>query len=155
VNTQTLAVSGMTRGTIIPTNTGPLHHAAVMVTSDQPVVVERPDYFSKVNGGNAQTVSGATSVVGTQTLTNDWLFAEGYTGSGFQEYLVLANFSMSAVMTSVMLEFSNGHTETVTETIQPLDQTFVDVNAIIADRFGSCDTTPCQPTQDVVSQLPN
>ena len=153
VNTQTLAVSGMTRGTIIPTNTGPLHHAAVMVTSDQPVVVERPDYFSNVNGGNAQTVSGASSVVGMQTLKNDWLFAEGYTGSGFQEYLVLANFNTSAVTTNVMLEFSNGHTETVSETIQALDQTFVNVNSIIANKFGTCDTNPCQSTQDVSAEI--
>lgn len=153
VNTQMLAVPGMTRGTIIPTNTGPLHHAAVVVTSDLPVVVERPDYFSNVNGGNAQTVSGATSVVGAQALKNDWLFAEGYTGSGFQEYFVLANFSTSPVMTNVVLEFSNGHTETMAETIQPLDQTFVDVNAIIANRIGTCDTNPCQVTQDVSAEI--
>ncbi len=121
VNTQTLTVTGMTRGTIIPSNTGPLHHTAVEVISDQTVVVERPDYFSNVNGGNAQIVSGASSVVGAQAPKNDWLFAEGYTGSGFQEYLVLANFGTSVITTSVMLEFSNGHTETVAETIQPLD----------------------------------
>ena len=149
VNTQTLAVPGMTRGTIIPNNTGPLHHAAVIVTSDQPVVVERPDYFSNVNGGNAQMVSGATSVIGAKALNNDWLFAEGYTGDGFQEYLVLANFSMSSVTTNVVLEFSNGHTESVPEIIQPLDQTFVDVNSIISNRFGTCDINPCQATQDV------
>jgi hypothetical protein len=88
-----LHVSAGKRGTIIPNNSGLLQHAAVMVTSDQPIVVERPDYFNNVNGGNAHSVSGASSVVGTQALKNDWLFAEGYTGSGFQEYLVLANFS--------------------------------------------------------------
>jgi len=153
VNTQTLAVAGGTRGTIIPNNSGTLHHAAVTVTSDQQVVVERPDYFSNVNGGNAQTVSGASSVVGVRTLKNDWLFAEGYTGGKFQEYFVLANFGTTAVSANVVLEFSNGHTETVPETIQPSDQTFVNVNAIVANNLGTCDTTPCQPTPDVSAEI--
>ena len=153
VTTQTLAVPGGTRGTIIPNNSGTLHHAAVTVTSDQPVVVERPDYFSNVNGGNAQTVSGASSVVGASTLKNDWFFAEGYTGSGFQEYFVLANFSSTAVSANVVLEFSNGHTETVPETIGSSDQTFVNVNAIVANNLGTCDTSPCQPTADVSAEI--
>lgn len=153
INTLTVQVAGGTRGTIIPNNSGSLQHAAVTVTSDQPVVVERPDYFSNVNGGNAQAVSGSSSVVGVQNLQNDWLFAEGYTGEGFQEYLVLANFGTSPVAANVKLEFSNGHTETVPETIAPLDQTFVDVNAAIASSLGTCDTTPCQPTQDVSAEV--
>src|SRR5437764_4543921 len=99
-------------------------------------MVERPDYFSNVNGGNAQTVSGASSVVGVSTLKNDWFFAEGYTGSGFQQYFVLANFSTTAVSANVVLEFSNGHTETVPETIAPSDQNVVNVNAIVANNLG-------------------
>jgi len=153
VNTLTLTVTGGTRGTIIPNNGGTLMHAAVTVTSDQPVVVERPSYFSNINGGNAHTVSGASSVVGVSTLKNNWLFAEGYTGGSFQEYFVLANFGPSAVSANVMLEFSNGHTETVTETIAPSDQTFIDVNSIVANHLGTCDTTPCQPTQDVSAAI--
>src|SRR5205085_10924733 len=141
VNTLTIQVPGGTRGTIIPNNSGALHHAAVIVTSDQSVVVERPDYFSNIGAGNAQTVSGASSVVGVQNPKSDWLFAEGYTGGGFQEYLVLANFGTTPVAAKVVLEFSNGHTETITPTIQPLDQTFIDVNGVIASNLG--------PTQDV------
>jgi hypothetical protein len=144
--TQTLQVPGGTRGTIIPNVAG---SPAVLVTSNQPVVVERPDYFSNVHEGNAQTVSGASSVVGVQNPKSDWLFAEGYTGAGFQEYLVLANFGSSSTSASVTLEFSNGHTETVPESVPAQGQTFVDVNAAIANHLGSCDTNPCQPTSDV------
>src|SRR5205085_11501065 len=136
VNTLTIQVPGGTRGTIIPNNSGALHHAAVIVTSDQSVVVERPDYFSNIGAGNAQTVSGATSVVGVQNPKSDWLFAEGYTGSGFQEYLVLANFGPSSTSAEVTLEFSNGHTETAPETVPAQRQTFVDVNAAIASHLG-------------------
>jgi len=137
------------RGTIIPNNSASLQHAAVTVTSDQPVVVERPDYFSNVNGGNAHSVTGASSVVGVPLPKNDWLFAEGYTSGGFQEYLVLANFGSSSVSTNVILEFSNGHTETVVYPIGPMAQTFVDVNGAIASHMGTCDTNPCIPTPDV------
>jgi hypothetical protein len=152
--TRTIQVPALARGTIVPNNSGPLQHAAVIVTSDLPVVVERPAYFSTVSGGNAQTVSGASSVVGMQNLESDWLFAEGYTGGSFQEYFVLSNFSSTApVSANVVLEFSNGHTETVAETIAPLDQTFVDVNQVIANNLGHCDTTPCQSTPSVSAEI--
>ena len=150
---RTVQVSAGRRGTIIPNNNTSLQHAAVTVTSDQPVVVERPVYFSNVNGGNAHSVSGAASVVGVPLPKNDWLFAEGYTGSGFQEYLVLANFGSTSVSTNVILEFSNGHTETVPYTISAMSQTFVDVNADIAAHRGTCDTTPCRPTLDVSTEV--
>jgi hypothetical protein len=150
---QTITVAGGTRGTIIPNNSGSLLHAAVTVTSSQPVVVERPTYFSNIDEGNAQTVSGAASVVGVQTLQKEWLFAEGYTGPGFQENFVLANFGTTPVTANVVLEFSNGHTETVAEAIAPSDQMMVNVNAIIAGNLGTCDTSPCQPTQDVSADI--
>jgi endoglucanase len=153
VRTQTIVVPAGARGTIIPNNAGPLTHAAVAVTSDQPVMVERPSYFSNVNEGNARTLSGASSVVGVETLSTDWLFAEGYTGSGFQEYFVLANFGATDDTANVILEFSNGHTETIPVTINALDQTIVDVNQAVASGVGTCDTTPCQPTQDVSAEI--
>ena len=81
-------------------------------------------------------MSGAATVVGVQALQKEWLFAEGYTGAGFQENLVLANFGTTAVTASVKLEFSNGHTETVPETIAPSAQTMVDVNAVTGGQPG-------------------
>jgi hypothetical protein len=117
-------------------------------------VVERPEYYHDVAVGNAGLVSGGASVPGMQNLSSDWLFAEGYTGGSFQEYMVLANLSSSApVSVNVMLEFTNGHIETVAETIAPLDQTFVDVNQIIANHLGHCDTTLCQSTPSVSAEV--
>ncbi len=149
VHTQTLAVPAGTRGTLIPKNPGTLQHAAVLLRSDQPVVVERPDYFSQINGGNAHTVSGASSLVGAPTLMSDWFFAEGYTGTGFQENLVLANFGAKPATARVILEFHNGHTETVQQSVGSLAQAVLDVNNVIARHLGTCDTSPCQPTTDV------
>ena len=152
---QTIQIPAMTRGTIMPkSSSGALQHAALFVTADHPVVVERPTYFNQVTTGNAQTVSGAASVVGASALRTDWLFAEGYTGPGFQEYLVLANFSSNAlVKANVILEFSNGHTETIPSIIAPQSQAFFDVNAAIGKSQGTCDTTPCQPTPEVSAEV--
>ena len=93
VGTQTLAVAANSRGTIFPSQASPHLPArvSVVLTSSQPVVSERPTYFSGINGGNAGIVSGGADVIGVQQLSNDWLFAEGYTGGHFQENFVLAN----------------------------------------------------------------
>lgn len=119
------------RGTLFPDAAGLPVHAAAIVTSNQPVLVERPDYFSNINVGNAGTVSGATAVVGVQALSNDWLFAEGYTGGHFQEYLVIANLDTTANATAnvtITLEFSNGTTQIDTLPVQSLSQVFWNVN---------------------------
>ena len=100
IKRQTLQVPAGTRGTISPNNIGLPQHVAAIVTSDQPIVVERPNYFSNIDGGNAGTVSGATCVVGAPTLARDWLFAEGFTGAGFQEYFVIANLDNVAHTTA-------------------------------------------------------
>ena len=56
------------------------------VTSDQPVVAER---FMSFNYSGS--IPGATDVIGT-TQPGYWFgFAEGYTGTGFSEYLTLEN----------------------------------------------------------------
>jgi len=155
-NTQSLVVQPSTRGTIIPgtaTQASCPQGTIAQITSDQAVVIERPAYFSNIPAGNAGTVSGAASVVGAPNPASEWLFAEGYTGSGFQEFLKLANFGTTSVTAKVLLEFTNGHTEMVSENIQPLGQTVIDVNAILSNNTGTCDSTPCQPTQEVSADV--
>jgi hypothetical protein len=131
ITTQTLTVAGGSRGTIFPA--GMTSRSVVVVTSDQPVAVERPTYFSNINGGNAGTVTGGADVVGVQTLSNDWLFAEGYTARQFQENLVIANVdpvNMPANVT-ITLEFPDGTTHPYTITVNPDSQTIWNVNAAV------------------------
>ena len=147
VGQQTLAVLSGTRGTILPGQASPAlpAHVAVVVTSDQPVAVERPTYFSKINGGNAGTVTGAADVVGVQTLANDWLFAEGYTGGKFQENFVIANLDKTANATAnvtIKLEYPNGATQSITATVPTLTQTVFNVN-----------TNTNQPGQSVSAEI--
>jgi hypothetical protein len=66
-----------------------------------------------------------------QKLSNDWLFAEGYTAQQFQENLVIANVDPVSKPASVTitLEFPGGATQTATITVNPNSQVIWDVNA--------------------------
>jgi hypothetical protein len=58
--------------------------------SDQaPFLAERPMYF-RYNGYGAD-YTGGHCVIGAPAASGEWLFAEGYTGPGFQEWLCLQN----------------------------------------------------------------
>lgn len=133
VGKQSVTVQPGQRGTIAPTSTGlPIHVGAILI-SNQPVMIERPDYFSNTSAGNAQTVTGAACVVGVQTLSPDWLFAEGYTGPGFQEYLAIANLDTKAkanatANVTIKLEYSNGSTQSYTIAVGTLSQAIWNVN---------------------------
>ncbi|GAC1565442.1 MAG: hypothetical protein NVS3B14_03140 [Ktedonobacteraceae bacterium] len=114
VGTQSTSVAVGTRGTIFPDSALPAlpAHVSAVVTSSLPVDVERPTYFSAINGGNAGIVSGGADVIGVQTLASDWLFAEGYTGGQFQENFVIANLdpSKASATVTIKLEFQGGGT---------------------------------------------
>jgi streptogramin lyase len=133
VGTQSLAVAANSRGTIFPSQASPALPArvSVVLTSSQPVVSERPTYFSGINGGNAGIVSGGADVIGVQQLSTDWLFAEGYTGGHFQENFVLANLDPAKTPASVTitLEYNGGSSKAFTVTVNPLSQVIWNVNA--------------------------
>ena len=65
----------------------------------------------------------------SKSSLNDWCFAEGYTGAGFQENLVLANFGTGPASATVVLEYDNGSTLTNLYTISAQDQFILDANA--------------------------
>jgi streptogramin lyase len=125
VGTQKVTVPPNARGTITPNLIALPAHVAAVVTSTQPVMVERPSYF--INGA----ISGGYDVVGVSSLANDWLFAEGYTGSSTQEYLTIANVdpSKTAANVTITLESKTGSTKSYTLPLSPMSQTIWNVNA--------------------------
>lgn len=124
VGKQTATVPAGGRGTIAPSQLSLPVHSLVVVTSTSPVMVERPTYFLN----ESQGVSGAFDVVGTQSLANDWFFAEGYTGAGTQENLTFANPNTTAAAVSVILKSQKGVTKTFNVTVGPQSQTIWNVN---------------------------
>ncbi len=144
VGTQSINLNSGQRGTLFPSSAGLPTHVAAVVTSTQPIVVERPDYFGNVSAGNAGIVSGATSVVGTQSLSHDWLFAEGYTGGQSQEYLAISNLDSTANATAnvtITLQLGNGSSKVVTLAISPMSQMLWDVNANVPAGTVSAEVT--------------
>ena len=125
VRTQTLAVPASARGTISPGAVALPQHVAALVSSSQPIMVERPTYFSGVNG-----TSGAYDVVGASRSAADWLFAEGYTGPGYHESLTIANLDAArTAAVTITLKSGTGATGTTTLSVAPKSQTIWNVNA--------------------------
>ena len=138
---QQVNVAGDSRGTITPS--GVPARSVVVVTSTAPVAVERPTYFGGINGGQAGIVSGGADVVGVQTLSNDWLFAEGYTAQQFQENLVIANVDPvnKPASVNITLEFPNGATHSFPVTVNPNSQVVWNVNAAAPGTSVSAEVT--------------
>lgn len=151
LGTTTVVVPAGQRGTTYPQSIGINQQCAMYVHSDQPVVVERPMYFSTSRSNINGPVTGAATVVGVQAPGKDWLFAEGYTGPNFHEYLVLANFDPAVTANvTINLEYSNGAVNPTQVPVAPRSQLFFDVNAASAG-FAQSTTTV---SAEVISDAP-
>ncbi len=66
------------------------YQASCAVEASQPVVVERPMYFD-YRGAGSHHWEGGHCVMGATSLAKTFLFAEGTTREGFEEWLALQN----------------------------------------------------------------
>ncbi|MFL5625521.1 MAG: protease pro-enzyme activation domain-containing protein [Ktedonobacteraceae bacterium] len=134
--TEKFALKPLQRATARPDDTGVNLHqqVAISVTSaDNPIVAERPMYVQDTIANAGGTFSGAASVIGATQPGKDWLFAEGYTGGSggaFQQYFVLANFGGTTANVTIKMEYNGGSTKSVSVTVAPYSQKYVDVNQI-------------------------
>ncbi len=124
VGTQTTIVAANARGNIDPGAITLPTHVAAVVTSSQPIVVERPTYLV------GAPVNAAYDIMGASSPSKDWLFAEGYT-SATQEYLTIANIdsAKTAATVNITLKSKIGATKTYTITVGAQSQTIWNVNA--------------------------
>ncbi|GHO75108.1 hypothetical protein KSD_28790 [Ktedonobacter sp. SOSP1-85] len=130
--TQQISVGALMRGTGTPTALGLLKKVAVSVTSDQPIVVERPMYV-KATVPNSGLTTGAASQVGAVTPGTTWDFAQGNTGSKYQQYYVVANYSATPANVTVKLTYTDAENTAPSSTVvqvQPYSQSLVDVNSL-------------------------
>ncbi|GHO69237.1 hypothetical protein KSC_081290 [Ktedonobacter sp. SOSP1-52] len=146
--TQTISVGALMRGTGTPSAVGLLKKVAVSVTSDQPIVVERPMYVKTNIATAGGTTTGAASQVGATIPGTTWDFAQGNTGSKYQQYYVVANYSAAPATVTVKLTYSDS-TAPYTANVQvlPFSQATVDVNQLNAGKpaiFGA-EITSDQP----------
>ena len=102
---------------------GPARGAAGVVTSDQPLVVERAEYGGAPNG--MRTAGG--DVDGRNGLAPRWSFPGGDTRPGQREVLLLANPSAATVRVVATLYGSDGRTLQQHATLPPHGQSTLDV----------------------------
>jgi peptidoglycan/xylan/chitin deacetylase (PgdA/CDA1 family) len=145
---QDLNIGALRRGTGSPASVGIHQQVAINLTSDIGIVAERPLYFSANIPAAGGATKGAASVVGATGPGSDWLFAEGHTGTNFQEYLVLANFTYASASAKVKLLYTNGSTQTVLVTVPPLSLYNFDVNYAYAHPQPGC-----TPTTSVAAEV--
>jgi Pro-kumamolisin, activation domain len=151
--TDTIIVPPGQRGTTYPQKVGITTSSAISVHSDQPVVVERPMYFTTSRSNISGPVTGAATVIGAQSPGKDWLFAEGFTGFNFHEYLVLANYDSTVTANATInLEYSNGAVNPQTVQVPPMSHVFFDVNAASDPNVFAQATT--QVSAEVTSDSP-
>jgi hypothetical protein len=132
------------RAVLTPTNGLGVHTKfAISVTANNPIVAERLMYI-KDSKPSGMFTSGAIVTPGATIPGTNWLFAEGYTGTGFQEDLELANFGTTAANANVKLEYTNGTTQTVPVTVPALGFAEFDVNA----HRGATSSVSAQITSD-------
>ncbi len=86
---------------------GVSYQTSLALTSDVPVVAERPMYFS-YQGTAYWGWTGGHCVMGVPTLSKDYYFAEGYTGDGFEEWLTLQNPGSSAITVDAVYQLGSG-----------------------------------------------
>ena len=85
--TQALTLDGTDRETVnVNEVVGPDREVSVKVQADYPIVAERPMYFNY-----RDKWTDGSCVIGAGAPALEWMFAEGYTGPEFEEWLTLEN----------------------------------------------------------------
>ena len=119
---------GNSRRTIfVPHEVGRDKDVSIYVSSASDFLAERPMYFDYTFAGSHWT--GGHCVIGSPQTANEWLFAEGYTGDGFNEWLCLQNPGDQDTTVSITYYTQEaGALETKTETIPARSRKTIMVN---------------------------
>ena len=115
------------------------------------VYAERPMYFNACLKAPALCVNGGDVAAASLPQTS-WDFAEGYTGTGFQEYLALFNPNSAPAAVTGAYHFRDGSSAPLSVTVPGLSRATVDVNlAVGAGREVSVDLASSLP---IVAERP-
>jgi hypothetical protein len=106
---------------------GPDKDVSARVTSNVPIVVERPTYYNyhgALPGGDVE--------LGCRASARTWYFAEGTNRDGFEEWLTLQNPGGTEVKATVTLMLEDGTTLDYDYVLAPLSRTTITVNGLLA-----------------------
>lgn len=127
--TVTQTVGANARGTFQPNGISQLlthQHSSAVISSDQPIVVERASYFVGVNG-----VSGSADVMGIPASATSWVLSAGTVRSGVLENIIIANdpVNSAAVPVTITLLSTTRQTAVFNESVNKQGQFVFPVNA--------------------------
>ncbi len=97
---------------------------ATSLSSDHPIVAERAMYFDSSGRTGGSDTAGATAPA------REWYFAEGYTGGGFDEWLLLLNPGDTEVRGQVSFLRSDGVTVKQDLLMQPRSRSTIHVDSV-------------------------
>lgn len=147
----------VTRGHVVPAQSrrtvrvsddvGVDKEVSVRLTSDVPIVTERPIYF-RYDG----SITGGTTATGLETPSTRFLFAEGYTGAGFHAYYTLQNPGSTDARVQITYRLADGTARQFIHNVRRMSRATVDVNAEVGPgaQFGA----EIQSDQPIVAERP-
>ncbi len=101
---------------------------SIRVSSDVPLVAERPMYFNYVTG-----ISGGHDAMGAPATSATWYFAEGTTRAGFDEYLCMFNPGTDVATAIVAFLTSGAAPVTRSVPVQPRSRATMVVRSEVGD----------------------
>ena len=127
VGAKTIVVNPLRRGNIKVNDVLPNAAVAVVVTSNVPVVVERPQYQGPADLNNA---SAGSDVFGRNGGAPSWLFPGGSIGTGSQERIYLFNPGLKQVQVRLTLYAATDASVQRALTLVPNSRTSLDLNSV-------------------------
>ena len=89
-------------------------------------------------------LTGGHDVLGATSAGQQWYFAEGYAGSGFEQYLCLQNPGATAANVSITYMMKNGDNISGSIVVPARTRSTVDVNSVLGFR-SFCDGVAVHP----------
>jgi endoglucanase len=127
----------------------PAHVAAVLV-ADHPVVALRVSLMHALAVQGLGAVSGLTEVSGVPQAASAWFFAEGSTGPGFQERLIVTNLSESKrAHLTITLQYANGQRQIQHAEVLPGAQSTWNINVRATSPAGATPEVALEVTSDL------
>jgi len=124
---QNLTVSPNSRSTVdVNFAVGLYKDVSARVTSNQPIIVERPMYFMYHEAWDGGSVES-----GVSTLSKTWYLAEGATQPGFEEWISLMNPGLAQTNVKITYMFPGGATQVQHLSMPPTSRETVLVNKIV------------------------
>ena len=128
VDDQELVIPATSRKTILVNDwVGPAQNVSIKVTSDNPIITERPMYFNYGSGW-----PGGHCVVGASSAMEEWYFAEGCTRAGFNQWLSIQNPTDNDAVVLINYMWEDGTNLNESVEVPAGSRATVDVNSSMA-----------------------